>query len=104
MQWLLLVGGSLAGGVLSAAARRNEDSLLLRLLAAFVPFACTAGFWYLTFRSGNALAQLGQTFGIGAAGDSSLITRLVTAAATCVLCTLLCKGMGIMLVKYIDTK
>ena len=99
MSWLLLLAGGITGGILSAYSRRDRDNVLLRLVSFIVPFACTVGFWLLEFKSGG-----GVTLSFLSGGANRIVSNIITVAVTSVLCSLISKGIGAMIVSYIDMK
>lgn len=93
MRWFLLLAGGIIGGVLSAYSRRDRDNVLLRAFSFIVPFGCTVGFWLLEYKSGGSLQNI-----------SKLTSDIVTVVLTSVLCWGISKGIGVLIVGYIDTK
>lgn len=100
MSWLLLLAGGIIGGILSAYSRRDRDNVLLRLVSFVVPFGCTVGFWLLEFKSGGVQTLIGGA----QAGTGRLASNIITVVASSALCWLLSKGIGALIVSYIDTK
>ncbi|MBQ9517087.1 MAG: hypothetical protein IJR60_03330 [Eubacterium sp.] len=98
MSWALLLAGGIIGGILSAYSRRDRDNVFLRIVSFIVPFACTAGFWYLEFKSG------GSTGSFMKIGADNIASSIITVVFTSVLCSLISKGIGALIVTYIDTK
>ena len=96
MSWLIFIAGSISGGVLSALSRRNRDSVLLRLLSFVVPAVCSVLFWYLEYKSGRLLS--------GVLDFSNIGSEIVNIVITTAVCTLLSKGIGWLIVKYVEMK
>ena len=95
MYWLIFVFGSLLGGILSVLSHRDRDNVFMRLLSFAVPVFFGALFWYMQYKSGRLFssASLGKI-------EQSVINIIITT----VVCTLLSKGIGWMIVKYAETK
>ena len=100
MRWVLLFAGNVLGGMVSVYYWKNRDSVLLRILSFLLPFSFNTVFWVIQFKSG----RLPDAFGISGQGVSSTVTGIVTAVITSFVLALLCKGIGIMIAKYIETK
>lgn len=99
MSWVLLLAGGIIGGVLSAYSRRDRENVFLRLVSFIVPFGCTVGFWLLEFKSGGSV-----THSFLNTGADKLVSNIVTVVITSVLCSLISKGIGALIVNYIDIK
>ena len=78
-------------------AQRNRDSVLLRFISLAVPFAFGVLYWVRRFKADGVL-QLP----IGSA--DSLASEILTAVLTCVLVSLVSKGIGYALVSYFDSR
>ncbi|MBR3149236.1 MAG: hypothetical protein IKF64_03620 [Eubacterium sp.] len=96
MIWIVFVIGSIAGGVLSALSRKNRYSVLLRLFSFIVPISFGALFWYMQYKSGQLTFSISNLDGI----RSNVLNVLFTT----IFCTLVSKGIGVLIVKYIEIK
>ncbi len=102
MIWIIIVLGSLAGGVISAYSRRDRDNIFLRFASSAVPFVCTAGAFYYQYKTGGLQALTGGFRFLSSGG--SLATNIVTLVITSAVCVLISKGLGVMIAGYIDSK
>ena len=99
MSWALLLLGGIIGGVLSAYSRRDRDNIFLRIISFIVPFLCTCGFWYLQYKSGTATFLRN-----GFLNADHMATNIITVVLTSVLCWAISKGIGVLIVSYINSK
>ena len=99
MSWIILLLGGIGGGVLSAYSRKNRDSVLLRIVSSLVPFGATALFFFLKYKSGGLGALAGTLVPSG-----SLASGAVSFIITTVICVGISKGLGALIVYYIESK
>lgn len=98
MSWVLLLFGSLAGGILSALSWRDRENVLMRFIAFVVPFGFGVAFWYFKIKSGNLLADF------SAVSADGIASQIVTMIITSLIVTAVSKGIGFLIVKYFDEK
>ena len=99
MQWIILFLGNVLGAVISAFSRKNRDSFALRALSIIVPVSFSALFWYVRFKSGDAMNMLGSLTNL-----NSVTNTVVNVAVTSVVFAVLSKGFGLLIAKYIELR